>query len=551
LLEAEGDGKTQFYKSSSAEFYQINIGAHKLRHENRNFYRKGTKMKTTKILTIWFVVLCITICLVNISKAASMGTAFTYQGHLYDANHVANNPYDFQFTLYDANGGGTKKGNDVNIPDVDVIDGYFTVELDFGGVFDGNERWLQIGVRPGELGDPNVYTTLSPRQEITPVPYALYALNSDGNISAGSVYKIGGNTVLSIAGTENTFIGVYAGASNSSGSYNTFSGYYAGYLNTSGHENTFSGYEAGRNNTTGAWNTFSGNYAGYSNTIGGSNTFSGVEAGYSNTTGLFNTFSGYKAGRYNTTGHENTFSGRSAGWSNTTGSYNTFLGSEAGHSSSTGSGSVFIGNQAGFNETGSNKLYIANSDVNNLIYGDFNTGRVGIGMTSPAQKLHVSGNAQFDKSGPEVGRLILNTVSRNDPGRYGIVFANNQLAPFLGDDTQDQTFAFLTGWSSTRNYSARLQVHGRATSNWGCYIGMSHDGNDGLINTDVGNIVLSPALNVGIGTTNPARKLHISDVMRLQPRATAPSSPAEGDIYMDSTTHKLMVYDGTVWRACW
>ena len=57
--------------------------------------------------------------------------------------------------------------------------------------------------------------------------------------------------------------------------------------------------------------------------------------------------------------------------------------------------------------------------------------------------------------------------------------------------------------------------------------------------------------SVGIGTSTPARNLHINDVMRLQPRATAPSSPAEGDIYMDSSTHKLMVYDGTNWQACW
>ncbi len=137
------------------------------------------------------------------------------------------------------------------------------------------------------------------------------------------------------------------------------------------------------------------------------------------------------------------------------------------------------------------------------------SGNVGIGTASPAQKLHVRGSAQFDKSGPEVGRLTLNTVTRNDPGRYGIVFANNLLAPFLGDDTQDQTFGFLTGWSNTRTYSARLQVYGRATGNWGCYIGMSHDGTDGLINTDVGDIVLSPAQNVGIGTTNPQSKLSV------------------------------------------
>ena len=57
--------------------------------------------------------------------------------------------------------------------------------------------------------------------------------------------------------------------------------------------------------------------------------------------------------------------------------------------------------------------------------------------------------------------------------------------------------------------------------------------------------------NVGINTTTPARNLHINDVMRLQPRATAPSGPGEGDIYMNSATHKLMVYDGSAWQACW
>ena len=62
---------------------------------------------------------------------------------------------------------------DVNKPEVDVIDGYFTVELDFGSVFDGNNRWLEIGVRPGDQSDPCVYSLLSPRQKVTPTPYAL------------------------------------------------------------------------------------------------------------------------------------------------------------------------------------------------------------------------------------------------------------------------------------------------------------------------------------------------------------------------------------------
>jgi len=113
----------------------------------------------------------------KVSDAAPLGTAFTYQGHLYDNNSVANDEYDFQFKLYDTNVGGGQVGSDVNVADVDVIDGYFTVELDFGSsVFDGYARWLEIGVRPG--ASISSFTTLSPRQEITATPYANYASNS-------------------------------------------------------------------------------------------------------------------------------------------------------------------------------------------------------------------------------------------------------------------------------------------------------------------------------------------------------------------------------------
>ncbi|MHC4666531.1 MAG: hypothetical protein ACYS9T_11355, partial [Planctomycetota bacterium] len=103
----------------------------------------------------------------------------TYQGLLYDANDVADGQYDFQFKLFDSFA-GSKVDGDVNVPDVDVFDGYFTVELDFNDVYDGNERWLEIGVRPGEMNDPNVYTVLEPRQELTATPYALYALSGGG-----------------------------------------------------------------------------------------------------------------------------------------------------------------------------------------------------------------------------------------------------------------------------------------------------------------------------------------------------------------------------------
>ncbi len=64
-------------------------------------------------------------------------------------------------------------------------------------------------------------------------------------------------------------------------------------------------------------------------------------------------------------------------------------------------------------------------------------------------------------------------------------------------------------------------------------------------------MVIKSTGNVGIGTTNPARTLHVNSVMRLQPIATAPTSPAKGDMYFDSTLNKLRVYDGSTWQNCW
>lgn len=151
-------------------------------------------MKKT-VFKMLVLVLGLVICS---TKAEQMGTAFTYQGHLYDANHVAKGLYDFQFKLYDDPNGTLDKqvGKDVNIANVDVIDGYFTVLLDFNdsNAFNGQARWLGIGVRPGDQNDPCKYTPLNPCQKVTPTPYAIYAANagrdSDWEISGDNMYAI-------------------------------------------------------------------------------------------------------------------------------------------------------------------------------------------------------------------------------------------------------------------------------------------------------------------------------------------------------------------------
>lgn len=183
-----------------------------------------------------------------------------------------------------------------------------------------------------------------------------------------------------------------AGWVHTSGGDNTFVGSQAGFEDTSGSYNTFIGGAAGRSNIFGAYNTFLGYCSGRDNTTGDDNTFIGSAAGYYSTSGVRNTCVGASAGMDNTAGHENTYLGTYAGL-HALGSENVFIGTGAGLSAA-GSSNVFIGYYAGTSETGSNKLYIANdADTGSvLIYGDFSSGRVGIGTTSPGYKLDVDGD---------------------------------------------------------------------------------------------------------------------------------------------------------------
>jgi hypothetical protein len=113
-------------------------------------------------------------------EPATLGSAFTYQGRLIDDNQAPDAAYDFEFKLYDAPTEGSQLGSTNTDDDVDVIDGYFISDLDFGlSPYNGNSVWLQIGVRPGASTDP--YTIMSPRQRLTSTPNANFATRSDWN----------------------------------------------------------------------------------------------------------------------------------------------------------------------------------------------------------------------------------------------------------------------------------------------------------------------------------------------------------------------------------
>ena len=126
---------------------------------------------------------------VSAPRGAIAGTpipiTFTYQGSLNDGVTPATGLFDFRFGIYDAATGGTEVGAQF-VEDLQVVNGVFTVELDFGApAFALTEtRWLEIGVRPGTSRDPHV---LLPRQKLTAAPYALsMALPLDQGASSTS-----------------------------------------------------------------------------------------------------------------------------------------------------------------------------------------------------------------------------------------------------------------------------------------------------------------------------------------------------------------------------
>lgn len=107
-------------------------------------------------------------------QAQTLTNAFTYQGQLSNGGAPVNGTADLQFRLFTAASGGTQVGSTLALNNQAVSNGAFSVSLDFGAAFDGNQRFLEIQVRtPAGSG---AFTTLA-RQEIKATPYALYAKN--------------------------------------------------------------------------------------------------------------------------------------------------------------------------------------------------------------------------------------------------------------------------------------------------------------------------------------------------------------------------------------
>lgn len=143
----------------------------------------------SKQIIIW--VLLIGPALPALVQAQSV-TGFSYQGRLRSEGEYVNGTCSFDFSLFDAPSGGNQVGGTISTTNVTVAEGYFTVMLDFGDVFSGAPRYLDINnVNCGNPGDP---VDLAGRVELGAAPTALFAN------AAGRAFGVNWSNIANLPG---------------------------------------------------------------------------------------------------------------------------------------------------------------------------------------------------------------------------------------------------------------------------------------------------------------------------------------------------------------
>lgn len=194
------------------------------------------------------------------------------------------------------------------------------------------------------------------------------------------------------------------------------------------------------------------------------------------------------------------------------------------------------------------------------------SGNMGIGTTTPAYPLDIvsnSGRVYFNPSGNDSTYYIYNPCTAyheagvsskkaimfdGTSGGYGRIYGTTPFGLWAGEaETAAGPAPFNIGSNTTvgindSNPDARLEVTKASGTDDYLYVSNSTSGDgDGLIVTTDGD--------VGIGTTTPVAKLHVSGYMRLAPQASSPltcDSTRTGAMALTSS-YRLCSCNGTSW----
>jgi hypothetical protein len=327
------------------------------------------------------------------------------------------------------------------------------------------------------------------------IPGTLSVANfSAATVNAGTQFNLNNARILA-AGNQNTFLGYFTGAGNTSGQGNSFFGQGSGSLNISGNLNSFFGWNSGALNTIGSDNSFFGKDSGINNQSGSRNTFIGTISGYSNAAGSNNTALGFNtnvadnltfataigseaqvstsstivlgrnngadtvqipgvlnvAAQYNLGGNRflsapssNTFVGVQTGTANTSGTRNAFFGSFAGTSNTAGSDNSFFGRESGNrNTTGSDNSFFGlaagysnTSGTRNSYFGS-NAGR--------SSQEAISNSFFGTNAGANTVNTGYNSFFGDNAGYYNIGERNVFVGFYAGFGNQAGSFNTLLG----------------------------------------------------------------------------------------------------------